>query len=122
MEKQRIYDAKKREYFQGSRPDVVALIPDGQNKILELGCGEGKTLLGAKQQGKASEVVGIDIINAGSSHAALDNYIQGDIDALSIPYPEEYFDVLICADVLEHLVDPWQALYRISKLLKKMEF
>ena len=119
MEKQRIYDAKQQGYFQGSRPDVVRLIPNGQNKILELGCGEGKTLLNAKSQGKACEVVGIDIINAVSSHDELDNYLQGDIDNMSIPYPAEYFDVVVCADVLEHLVDPWQALNRVSKLLKK---
>jgi 2-polyprenyl-3-methyl-5-hydroxy-6-metoxy-1,4-benzoquinol methylase len=119
VEKQRIYAAKRQGYFQGSRPDVVKLIPDGPNKILELGCGEGKTLLSAKHHGKASEVVGIDIINAVCSNAELDNYLQGDIDNMSIPYPDEYFDVLICADVFEHLVDPWQALRRVSKLLKR---
>jgi 2-polyprenyl-3-methyl-5-hydroxy-6-metoxy-1,4-benzoquinol methylase len=119
VEKQRLYDSKQQGYFQGSRPDVVKLIPNGQNKILELGCGEGKTLLNAKHQGKASEVVGIDIISPMYSHAELDSYLQGDIDNMSIPYPDEYFDVLICADVLEHLVDPWQALHRVSKLLKK---
>lgn len=48
MEKQRIYDAKRPGYFQGSRPDIVNLIPPGPHRILELGCGEGKTLLNAK--------------------------------------------------------------------------
>jgi 2-polyprenyl-3-methyl-5-hydroxy-6-metoxy-1,4-benzoquinol methylase len=30
----------------------------------------------------------------------------------------ESFDVAICADVLEHLVDPWAALKRLAALLK----
>lgn len=118
MEKQRIYDAKHEGYFQGARPDVVRLIPDGPNRILELGCGEGRTLLSARSQGKATEIVGIDIIPATAAHDALDGYLQGDLDSLEIPYPEGHFDVLICADVLEHLVDPWRVLARLARLLK----
>lgn len=118
MQKQAIYEQKDQGYFQGSRPDVVRLIPDGPNKILELGCGEGRTLLSARSQGKASEIAGIDIIPPTESTGLLDRYIQGDIDTLEIPYPEGYFDILICADLLEHLVDPWRVLKRLSTLLK----
>ncbi|MBK9248813.1 MAG: hypothetical protein IPM69_12020 [Ignavibacteria bacterium] len=27
-----------------------------------------------------------------------------------MPFPENYFDVNICGDVLEHLIDPWETL------------
>ena len=37
-------------------------------------------------------------------------------DAFDLPL--EYFDCVICNDVLEHLVDPWQALNRFSLILK----
>jgi len=119
MAKQDIYDKKDRQYFEGSRNDIVKLIPNGNNRILELGCGAGRTLLNAKEQGKASEIVGIDIIPTNDEHNKLDRYIQADIDTLDFPYPEKYFDVIICADVLEHLVDPWKAVSRLSLLLKK---
>lgn len=118
MEKNRLYDAKQREYFQGARPDVVALIPEGPNRILELGCGEGKTLVSARMLRKASELIGIDIIPRTENHDELDCYLQGDIDILEIPYPDEYFDVIVCADVLEHLVDPWQVMKRLASLLR----
>lgn len=118
MKKQRLYEIKQDSYFQGARPDVVKLIPVGPNRILELGCGEGKTLLNAREQGKAAELVGIDIISTTPTHSLLDRYLQGDLDSLTIPYPDNYFDVVICADVLEHLVDPWDVLKRLVALLK----
>lgn len=118
VEKQRLYKVKQSAYFQGSRPDVVGLIPDGSNCVLELGCGEGKTLLSARDQGKASEIVGIDIIPSVATHDLLDAYLQGDLDTLVIPYSDNYFDVVICADVLEHLLDPWSLMKRLVSVLK----
>lgn len=118
MSKHDIYHSKEFKYFQGARNDVVALLPSGPNKVLELGCGAGRTLLNAREQGKASEIVGIDIIPACDEQEKLDNYIQADIDSLELPYPQGYFDVIICADVLEHLVDPWKAVSHLVPFLK----
>ncbi len=119
MAKQDIYQSKTSRYFQGDRGDVVALLPFGANRVLELGCGVGRTLLNAKQQGKAREVVGIDIIPRNDQHDLLDDYIQADVDSLNLTYEEGYFDVIICADVLEHLVDPWGTVSRLAPYLKK---
>lgn len=118
MPKNDIYQSKESQYFQGTRNDIVALLPQGSNKVLELGCGVGRTLLNAREQGKASEIVGIDIIAPCADQKMLDNYIQADIDSLELPYPQGYFDVIICADVLEHLVDPWQAVTRLVPFLR----
>jgi SAM-dependent methyltransferase len=119
VSKQDIYHSKEIKYFQGSRDDIIALIPAGQNRILELGCGTGRTLLNAREQGKASEIVGIDIIPACDEHKKLDHYIQADIDTLQLPFQQGYFDLIICADVLEHLVDPWKAVSRLVPYLKE---
>lgn len=119
MSKQDLYGSKELKYFQGARNDIVALLPPGPNKVLELGCGTGRTLLNAREQGRASEVVGVDIIPACAEHDSLDRYIRGDIDSLELPYPSGYFDVIVCADVLEHLVDPWKAVSRLAPLLKQ---
>jgi SAM-dependent methyltransferase len=118
MAKENIYQAKHTGYFQGERPDIIALLPSGSNRVLELGCGAGRTLINARQQGKASEIVGIDIILPNSEHGALDAYLQADVDTLELPYPCGYFDVIICADVLEHLVDPWGTIARLVPYLK----
>lgn len=113
-----IYSEKSEGYFQGSRPDVVALIPGSNNRIIELGCGAGMTLLAARQAGKAADIVGIDIIGRLPQHDLLTQYYQGDIDALPLDMERESFDVALCADVLEHLVDPWSTLKKLAVLLK----
>jgi 2-polyprenyl-3-methyl-5-hydroxy-6-metoxy-1,4-benzoquinol methylase len=118
MQKESIYSIKEAKYFQGARDDVVGLLPTAPNRVLELGCGAGRTLMNARQQGKASEIVGVDIIDRCAEHNMLDRYIQTDADSLAVPYPFGYFDVIICADVLEHLVDPWQTVAHLRNYLK----
>jgi len=116
--KSEMYAEKKALYFQGIRPEVIALIPGTNNRVIELGCGAGQTLLGAREAGKASEIVGIDIIDRLPQHDLLTRYYQGDIDTLPLDMEHESFDVALCADILEHLVDPWSTLRRLSLLLK----
>ena len=113
-----MYAEKKAHYFQGIRAEVIALIPATNNRVIELGCGVGLTLLEARKAGKASEIVGIDIMDRLPQHDMLTRYYQGDIDAMPLDMERESFDVALCADILEHLVDPWSALRKISLLLK----
>lgn len=113
-----LYSTKPESYYSGIRQSLIRLIPPGPNRILELGCAKGYTLLAAKEAGRAAEIVGIDILHPESSHGLLDNYIQNESDSISIDYPPEYFDVIICADVLEHLVNPWLAVKELFSYLK----
>lgn len=113
-----LYSEKGQEYFSKTRENIVALLPDGPNKILEIGCGFGNTLVEAKRRGKAIEIVGTDINDLQVS-TDLDAFIVGNIETVSLPYPAEYFDAIILADVLEHLQDPWHALKNVSNYLKK---
>ncbi len=42
----------------------------------------------------------------------------GNVESLDLPY-SEYFDYVICGDILEHLNDPWNMVSKIAKMLKK---
>jgi 2-polyprenyl-3-methyl-5-hydroxy-6-metoxy-1,4-benzoquinol methylase len=108
---------KPKNYFSGIRNDIIKLIQCNNCDILEIGCGEGNTLVELKKQGKAKFVAGIDIVNLNQS-SKLDRFILTDIETDNINLPEAYFDIIICADVLEHLKDPWNALEKIKKFLK----
>ena len=75
---------------------------------------------------KAPKIVKIDTVSGIASHVH-----DGDTFRLyknknlfisirleNIDAPEEYFDIIICADVLEHLADPSKCIAKISRHLK----
>jgi len=117
-----LYSNKESSYFTASRMDIIELLPNFKsNRILEFGAGTGETLLVAKSLGLASEVVGIELVkieNSNQEHPEIDKFIIGNIETLELDVEENYFDVIICADVLEHLVEPWQIVRKLSRYLK----
>jgi 2-polyprenyl-3-methyl-5-hydroxy-6-metoxy-1,4-benzoquinol methylase len=117
------YRTKEEQYFTNIRMDVVSLIPKNPNqKILEIGAGSGNTLLYMKKNGLASEVMGVELMHISAStqeHELIDKFQIANIELEEINAPTQYFDVIICADVLEHLVDPWAVIKKISNHLKK---
>jgi 2-polyprenyl-3-methyl-5-hydroxy-6-metoxy-1,4-benzoquinol methylase len=104
--------------YTGPREDVVALIPPGAGRILDVGCSDGT--LGAGLRARGAEVWGIeyDPDFASVASARLDRVLQGDAATVVRELEdEEPFDVVICADVLEHLADPAGTLQGIRGLL-----
>ncbi|AXY77479.1 class I SAM-dependent methyltransferase [Paraflavitalea soli] len=117
------YNTKDQDYFANLRMDVISLLPaDPGQKILEVGAAAGNTLVYIKEKKMASEVMGVELMaiaNSNQRHPSIDKFQIANIEQENIEAPESYFDVIICADVLEHLVDPWAAVEKISKHLKK---
>ncbi|EEP60119.1 class I SAM-dependent methyltransferase [Sulfurihydrogenibium yellowstonense] len=118
MSYKEIYATKPIGYFSFFRYDIIKLINCNNCNILEIGCGQGNTLIELKKQGKAKFIAGIDIVDLNQS-IKLDKFILADIESEdNIDLPENYFDIIICADVLEHLKDPWNVLEKIKRFLK----
>ena len=114
------YQNKNEDYYKHIRTDVVSLISKKQDcKILEIGAGFGATLSHLKTTGVAKEVVGLDIsidkdlidINT------IDNFIIGNIEELNLEQYNNYFDVIILADVLEHLINPKEVLEKVASYI-----
>lgn len=118
-----LYQQKEIDYFTNIRIDLVQLIPQSaENKILELGAGGGDTLVWIKENGLAKETVGIELNKlegSNQSHPAIDRFIFTNIEQDEIDLPLSYFDVLICGDVLEHLIDPWKALPKVMRHVRR---
>jgi 2-polyprenyl-3-methyl-5-hydroxy-6-metoxy-1,4-benzoquinol methylase len=116
------YTAKDPAYFSNVRMDIISLLPaNPQQKILEIGAGAGNTLVYIKEKKLAAEVMGVELMNMPASSQqdkAIDNFQIADIEKENIAAPKEYFDIVICADVLEHLADPWTMVSKIAGHLK----
>jgi 2-polyprenyl-3-methyl-5-hydroxy-6-metoxy-1,4-benzoquinol methylase len=106
--------------YESPRADVLAHVPVSARCILEFGCSTGAlgSALKARQQ---ATVVGVEIDPAYAADAQprLDRVVVSDVEAfLRGPTPAEApFDCLIAADILEHLIDPWNVLRRAVDLL-----
>lgn len=104
-------------YYDQARPDVAALVPPRCRRVLDVGCGSGE--LGRLLRGRGHHVTGIELVpeTAERARRCLDRVVTADIERDGFPFPPASFDVLIFADVLEHLVDPWRVLRETVPLL-----
>jgi SAM-dependent methyltransferase len=115
------YGVKTQDYFSHARREILPLLPRHAPRALEVGCGAGHTLSLLKQQGLCDWTCGIEISPGAAEQAAqrLDKIVQGNIEAMELPVEPGSIDLLLCLDVLEHLIDPWETLKRLSTLLSK---
>ena len=105
-------------YYSQTRSELLSLIPGSAKRILEVGCGEGVLGESLLRRG-ADTVVGIELDPAAASEARrrLTQVIEQDVEKVSFPLSHKGFDAIICADVLEHLVDPWETLKSLASCL-----
>jgi len=108
-----------KKYYNLLRPEIIAMIPQGCSSVLDIGCGTGELGRHLKEKGVA-EVCGIELSHTSALEAkrVLDRVIEGDVERIEFPFSPEYFDCIVCADVLEHLIDPWAITLKLYTLLK----
>ena len=106
--------------YSGARDDLRPYVPVGTHRVLDVGCAIGQVGVALKNAGRAREVVGLELspLAAAEARQHLDAVIEGDIEAAQVPYPDGYFDLLLYADVLEHLKNPWELVARQRRLLR----
>ncbi len=114
------YDVKSQDYFNNPRKDIFPLLPKEIDNVLEVGCGNGSTLRWLKTARDCSSVIGIELFLAAAEAAReqLDHVIHDNIETMTLPFEKSSFDLILCLDVLEHLVDPWLVVKRLTDLLK----
>ena len=98
--------------------EVLASLVDVHTACLDVGCGDGRTE-GRWLSQRAGSYVGVDI-----SHVAVDTARSLGLDARviddasSLPFASNSFDLVVCLEVLEHMLEPLQAAQEISRVLK----
>ena len=115
-----MYEDKQAWYYAFVRRDIAPLLPASAPRVLEIGCGGGGTLAWLKESGRALWTAGIELSPEAAAVAAtrVDDVRCGDADVLLADHAQGTFDLILCLDVLEHLVDPWATLSRIQALLR----
>jgi len=85
--------------------------------FLDIGCGEGYSLLEAYNRGW--EPFGIDIFDNRSEEIKKikNHFVKSDL--LDAFFPDNYFDIIYLDSVLEHLTNPLEYLVEIKRILKK---
>ncbi len=118
----KLYQNKATGYFSNTRNDIISVLPSGKiDRLLEVGAGSGDTLVEIKKRGLASHVTGFELMRlpgTNQENSLIDTFIYGDLDRIESEFPTALFDVIICGDVLEHLVDPWGILRKLTSLLQ----
>lgn len=97
------------EYFEFTRPELRALVPQTARRVLDVGCGAGALGAALKAERPGLEVVGLEGFPEAAARARerLDEVVCLDLDGLdALPDDFGVFDAMVFGDVLEHLRDP----------------
>jgi SAM-dependent methyltransferase len=112
------YNNKIKEKDSRQRIKIISkYVPHKIHNFLDIGCGEGYSLIEAKKKGW--NVHGIDISDHRIYQAKNEsiNFIKSDL--LKANFPSDYFDAIFLDSVLEHLTNPAEYLVEIRRILKK---
>jgi methionine biosynthesis protein MetW len=97
---------------------IFDLVPRG-TRVLDVGCATGKLLERLKRD-KQCATAGVEMDEAMAQHARArcDRLVVGNAETLDLPFAPCEFDVVIFADVLEHMHDPETIFQKIRAYLK----
>lgn len=97
-------------YYDLVRREIAPLLPQSATRIVDVGCGEGRTARWLKERYPSAHVIGIEG-NREIEPALAANVDESFIHDLNLEPPDIGApDLVLFLDVLEHLVDPLQVL------------
>jgi ubiquinone/menaquinone biosynthesis C-methylase UbiE len=122
-----VLGGRKHEVFRQCVIDLAEL--QGDEDVLDAGCGTGLTMLRIADQRSGCKVYGIDLSPKMIEVARNDAAERGlDVDLrvgsiTDLPYPDESFDVVLTNILFHHLdlADKRQAVAEIARVLRSLE-
>lgn len=92
-------------YYQNRRCEIYDMVPGNANKVLEIGCAAGGFRSNFPEH---VEYWGVEPVQAAAEQARLRNIkvLCGTYDDVCSQIPDGYFDVIVCNDVIEHVLSP----------------
>lgn len=95
---------KLENYYKNTRNDMLNLLPEYHSSVLEVGCGEGSFKNCLKN---VEEYWGIEPYKEAADIAQkkLDVVFNNTYEEVADKIPDNKFDLIVCNDVIEHMID-----------------
>ncbi len=116
------------DYYNRVNADLLRLIPPDATVVLEAGCGAGALAKAYRRINPRVTYIGVEKHAEAACSARMsgqvDRVIENDLETvepetLGLSEEQPSIDCLVFGDVLEHLVDPWATLTRLSRLVRE---
>lgn len=113
--------ASEGELYRFHKERYLFAIPSVKNKIvLDVACGTGYGTDLLVRKGKSKKVIGLDYDKKTISECkktCKGEFIEG--DATNLPFEDNYFDIVVSFETIEHIIDYNLFLKEIKRVLKK---
>jgi 2-polyprenyl-3-methyl-5-hydroxy-6-metoxy-1,4-benzoquinol methylase len=118
-EKVKLRMSELHGYYQQDRAEMLAFLPAKLERLIDVGCGEGKFGESVKDRFPNCETWGLEPNPEAAAAASLRNDRILNISLSdSTELPSAYFDVVTMNDVLEHMTWPEPALALARRILR----
>ena len=99
------------------REIVKELIRNNRCKVLDAGCGDGSLL---EPLCKSQECYGVDVSEAQLKKAQTKGIktFRLDLESERLPFADDFFDLVICSETIEHLLDADNLLQEIHRTVR----
>lgn len=114
-------------WHQGRVKETIKLLKDDCGidkkglKLLDVGCASGWFLSQVHGRYPYLKCFGVDVYQKAIEHAqkSYSQFSFSQADAHYLPFQEGFFDIVICFNVLEHVINPQKVMKEIKKVVKK---
>ncbi|MEY2472359.1 MAG: hypothetical protein QOK28_1688 [Actinomycetota bacterium] len=107
----------ERRMVDGFAAALERCLPTTASRVLEVGCGEGRQLTAIGSHFPDADLVGLDLPDVELMEAwggVPSSMVQA--SALTLPFADNSFDLVMAIEVLEHVPDPEQAMREIARV------
>ena len=101
--------------------ELAHFLPIAHGRLLDIGCLDGSKTVLVRNVVQAAEAYGVDFIPnrlAEAERRGIHTFCVDLNNDLPLPFPDEFFDVIFCGEVIEHLFSPDTLMDEIVRLLK----